>query len=159
MRVLGIDPGSKRCGYGLVEWKKGKIELIGGGIITPTSTTLSTQLEEIAEGLEIIYNRYSPIDVVVVEDIFFAYNPKSVLKLAQIRGAILLKVLQLHGTYREFTPLQIKRVVTGNGKATKEQVSFMVQKILGIKEKLKPFDISDALALSIAPILLNPALG
>ena len=72
------------------------------------------------------------------------------LKLAQFRGALSLKILQLHGDFAEYTPLQVKKAVTGNGKAAKEQVAFMVKRILGITKEIKPLDITDAIAVAIA---------
>jgi len=86
---------------------------------------------------------------VAIEDIFYAHNPKTVLKLAQFRGALSLKILQEVGYFHEYTPLQVKKALTGKAKATKEQVSFMVRHILGIKKEIKPFDITDAMALAI----------
>ena len=157
MRVLGIDPGSQRCGYGVVEKKERGIELIGAGVIELDPAPLKERIKEVTEGLELVYSRYSPIDLVVIEDIFFAHNPQSVLKLAQIRGAIALKMLQLHGDYLQFTPLQVKRVITGNGKASKEQVAYMVRKILKLGEVIKPFDITDALGIALTPLLLKLA--
>lgn len=84
-----------------------------------------------------------------IEDIFYAFNPQSVLKLAQFRGALSLKILQIYGNFSEYTPLQVKKAVTGNGKAAKEQVAFMVKRILGIKKEIKPLDITDAIAVAI----------
>ncbi len=80
---------------------------------------------------------------------FFAFNPKSVIKLAQFRGAMSLKILQEIGNFAEYTPLQVKRAVTGNGKATKEQVNFMVKKLLNLKQEIKPLDITDAIAVAL----------
>jgi crossover junction endodeoxyribonuclease RuvC len=80
---------------------------------------------------------------------FYAHNPKSVIKLAQFRGALSLKVLQEFGNFAEYTPLQVKKAVTGNGKAAKEQVAFMVKRLLGIKKEIKPLDITDAIAVAI----------
>ena len=71
------------------------------------------------------------------------------MKLAQFRGALSLRILQIHGNFSEYTPLQIKKALTGNGKAKKEQVAFMVKRILGIKKEIKPFDITDAIAVAI----------
>ena len=80
---------------------------------------------------------------------FYAYNPQSVLKLAQFRGALSLKILQIHGNFAEYTPLQVKKCVTGKAKADKEQVAFMVKKILGINKEIKPLDITDAIAIAL----------
>ena len=84
-----------------------------------------------------------------MEDIFYAHNPKSVLKLAQFRGAIMLKILQEHGMFAEYTALQVKKALTGKAKAAKEQVAFMVKQILGITKEIKPLDITDAMAVAI----------
>ena len=89
------------------------------------------------------------IDSVAIEDMFYAYNPKSVIKLAQFRGALSLKILQELGNFAEYTPLQVKKALTGNGKAQKEQVAFMVKRLLGIKGEIKPLDITDAIAIAI----------
>jgi crossover junction endodeoxyribonuclease RuvC len=103
---------------------------------------------ELVEGMDIIFKNHS-IDEVAIEDIFFAFNPKTVLKLAQFRGALSLKILQVHGNFHEYTPLQVKKAVTGKAKAQKEQVAFMVGKILGIKQEIKPLDITDAIAVAL----------
>jgi crossover junction endodeoxyribonuclease RuvC len=112
------------------------------------SRILQEQLTEMIEGFDMIFAKNS-IDEVAIEDMFYAYNPKSVIKLAQFRGAISLKVLQDLGNFAEYTPLEVKKAVTGNGKATKEQVAFMVKKLLGIKKDIKPLDITDAIAIAI----------
>lgn len=146
MKILGIDPGTIRCGYAIIETKP-YLKLIDAGFIKIKEKELQYQLSELVEGLDLIYN--SSIDEVAIEDIFYAYNPKTVLKLAQFRGALSLRILQIHGNFSEYTPLQIKKALTGNGKAKKEQVAFMVRKILGIKKEIKPFDITDAIAVAI----------
>ncbi len=101
-----------------------------------------------SDGIDAIIKNHN-IDEVSIENIFFAYNPKTVIKLAQFRGAICLKILLTIGKYEEYSPLQVKRAITGNGKASKEQVSFMVRRLLGIKKEIKPFDITDAMAIAI----------
>ena len=146
MKILGIDPGTIKCGYAIIETKP-KLKLIDAGFIKIKEKKLQYQLSELIEGLDLIYN--SSIDEVAIEDIFYAYNPKTVLKLAQFRGALSLRILQIHGNFSEYTPLQIKKALTGNGKAKKEQVAFMVKRILGIKKEIKPFDITDAIAVAI----------
>ena len=93
--------------------------------------------------------KHHHFDEVAIEDIFFAYNPQSVLKLAQFRGALSLKILQLHGEFAEYTPLQIKKTITGKAKASKEQVAFMVKRLLGISKDIKPLDITDAIAIAL----------
>lgn len=148
MKILGIDPGSKHCGYAILEVNLGKNSLIEAGLIKIKPSTLQYQITELCEGLDLIFAAHK-FDEVAIEDIFFAYNPRSVLKLAQFRGALSLKILQLHGEFAEYTPLQVKKAVTGNGKAAKEQVAFMVKRLLGIKKELKPLDITDAIAVAL----------
>ncbi len=149
MVVLGIDPGTRNCGYAVIEKKNNKNILHEAGLIKIKETMLQHQIVELTEGLDLIFKNHK-IDEVSIESIFYAYNPKTVLKLAQFRGALSLKILQIHGNFAEYTPLQVKKAVTGNGKAQKEQVAFMVKRILGIKKEIKPLDITDAMAVALA---------
>jgi len=147
IKILGIDPGSIRCGYAIIEKEKNRVRLIDAGVIKIKEKILQYQIAELIEGLDIILT--DDIDEVAIEDIFFAYNPKTVLKLAQFRGALSLRVIQKHGNFSEYTPLQVKKSVTGNGKADKKSVAFMVKRILGIQGEIKPLDITDAMAIAI----------
>jgi len=146
--ILGIDPGTKNCGYAIIKKEKSRVVLLEAGLIKIKEKTLQYQIVELCEGLDTVFNSHK-IDEVSIEDIFYAFNPKTVLKLAQFRGALSLKILQIFGNFHEYTPLQVKKAVTGNGKATKEQVSFMVKRILGIKKEIKPLDITDAIAVAL----------
>jgi len=148
MNILGIDPGSRNLGYCLLSYDGRSYSLIEAGLLKIKKYELQVQIVELIEGLDIILKAHD-IDEVAIEDIFFAYNPKSVLKLAQFRGALSLKILQEIGYFYEYTPLQVKKSLTGNGKASKEQVAFMVKRILGIKKEIKPLDITDAMAIAI----------
>ncbi|MBP7225689.1 MAG: crossover junction endodeoxyribonuclease RuvC [Aliarcobacter sp.] len=148
MKILGIDPGTRNCGYAVVLKTGRDIKLIEAGLIKIKTKVLQEQILEMNEGLDLIFAKHE-INQVSIEDMFFAFNPKTVIKLAQFRGAISLKVLQKFGNFAEYTPLQIKQAVTGNGKATKEQVSFMVKRLLGIKKEIKPLDITDAIAIAL----------
>ncbi|EAJ9381409.1 crossover junction endodeoxyribonuclease RuvC [Campylobacter jejuni] len=148
LKILGIDPGSRNCGYAIIEANKGKNILIEAGLIKIKPSTLQYQITELCEGLDLIFKNHS-FDEVAIEDIFFAYNPKTVLKLAQFRGALSLKILQIHGDFAEYTPLQVKKAVTGKAKATKEQVAFMVKRFLGLSKDIKPLDITDAIAVAL----------
>ena len=147
--ILGIDPGTQNCGYCVLLKEKNTLKLIEAGFIKIKEKFLQHQILELVEGLDVIFKNHV-IDEVAIEDIFYAYNPQTVLKLAQFRGALSLKVLQIKGNFSEYTALQVKKAVTGNGTATKEQVAFMVKKILGIKQEIKPLDITDAIAIAIA---------
>jgi len=148
LKILGIDPGSRNCGYAIIEKVGSKTQLIEAGLIKIKERILQDQIMELVEGLDIIFKNHQ-IDEVAIEDIFFAFNPKTVLKLAQFRGALSLKILQVHGNFHEYTPLQVKKAVTGKAKAQKEQVAFMVGRILGIKQEIKPLDITDAIAVAL----------
>ncbi|MFA6789487.1 MAG: crossover junction endodeoxyribonuclease RuvC [Arcobacteraceae bacterium] len=148
MKILGIDPGTRNCGYAVLEKNGRNIKLIEAGLIKIKTRILQEQICEMTEGLDMIFKKHT-INEVSIEDMFYAFNPKTVIKLAQFRGAISLKVLQEFGNFSEYTPLQVKQAVTGNGKATKEQVAFMVKRLLGIKQEIKPLDITDAIAIAI----------
>ncbi len=148
MVILGIDPGSRNCGYGVINIAQKKATLLDAGIIKIETRNLQTQIVEFVEGIDLILKHYA-IDEVAMEDIFYAYNPKSVIKLAQFRGAISLKILQDLGNFAEYTPLQVKKSLTGNGKADKKQVAYMVKNLLRLQCDIKPLDISDALAVAL----------
>jgi len=148
MIILGIDPGTINCGYAILEVNNKKPKLIEAGLIKMKSRILQEQILEFIEGFNLIINKHK-IDQVAMEDMFYAFNPKSVIKLAQFRGAISLKILLEFGNFAEYTPLQVKKAVTGNGKAQKEQVAFMVKRILNIKKEIKPLDITDAIAVAL----------
>ncbi|AXX93708.1 crossover junction endodeoxyribonuclease RuvC [Malaciobacter molluscorum LMG 25693] len=148
MKILGIDPGTRNCGYAIIEKNARDIKLLEAGLIKIKTKILQEQIVEMTEGLDMIFKKFD-INEVAIEDMFYAYNPKTVIKLAQFRGAISLKVLLEFGNFAEYTPLQVKQAVTGNGKAQKEQVAFMVKRMLGIKKEIKPLDITDAIAIAL----------
>ena len=148
MKILGIDPGTRNCGYAIVEKNGNSVRLLEAGLIKIKTKILQEQIVEMTEGFDLIFAKHE-INEVSIEDMFYAFNPKTVIKLAQFRGAISLKVLQKFGNFAEYTPLQVKQAVTGNGKATKEQVAFMVKRLLGIKKEIKPLDITDAIAIAL----------
>lgn len=149
MNILGIDPGSRNCGYAILEHdaKRGN-RLLEAGLIKIKERTLQHQILEFVEGIDLVLKNHH-IDEVAIEDIFYAYNPKTVIKLAQFRGALSLKILQELGNFHEYTPLQVKKALTGNGKADKMQVAFMVKRLLGLKGEIKPLDITDAIAVAM----------
>jgi crossover junction endodeoxyribonuclease RuvC len=148
LKILGIDPGTRNCGYAVIEKNGRDVKLLEAGLIKIKTKILQEQIVEMTEGLDMIFKKYQ-LNEVAIEDMFYAYNPKTVIKLAQFRGAISLKVLQEFGNFSEYTPLQVKQAVTGNGKAAKEQVAFMVKRLLGIKKEIKPLDITDAIAIAL----------
>ena len=148
MKILGIDPGTRNCGYAIEEKNGNSVKLIEAGLIKIKTKILQEQIVEMTEGFDLIFDKHV-INHVSIEDMFYAFNPKTVIKLAQFRGAISLKILQKFGNFAEYTPLQVKQAVTGNGKATKEQVAFMVKRLLGVKKEIKPLDITDAIAIAL----------
>ncbi len=148
MKILGIDPGTINCGYAILNVTNKKPKLIEAGLIKIKSRILQEQIVELVEGIDLILSKHT-IDEVAIEDMFYAHNPKTIIKLAQFRGAMSLKILQEIGNFSEYTPLQVKKAVTGNGKSTKEQVAFMVKRLLNLKQEIKPLDITDAIAVAL----------
>jgi len=148
MKILGIDPGTRVLGYCILDLECENYQLVEAGILKFKKNILKEQILELVDGLDTILEAHD-IDEVAIEDIFFAHNPQTVLKLAQFRGALTLKILLSLGDYHEYTPLQVKKAITGNGKANKEQVAFMVKRLLKIKKEIKPLDITDAMAIAI----------
>ncbi len=148
MKILGIDPGTRNLGYCILELSREKYILVEAGILKFKKNILKEQILEMSVGIDAILETHE-IDEVAIEDIFYAHNPKTVLKLAQFRGALTFKILLSVGNYEEYTPLQVKKSITGNGKASKEQVAFMVKRLLKIKKEIKPLDITDAMAIAI----------
>ena len=148
MVILGIDPGTRNMGYAVISLENSKISLIEAGLIKIKAEELQFQIPQMVEAFEGIFKNHK-IDEVAMEDIFYAHNPKTTIKLAQFRGAISLLILQHFGQFSEYTALQVKKSLTGNGKAAKEQVSFMVKMLLNIKKEIKPLDITDAMAVAI----------
>ena len=148
MVILGIDPGTRNMGYCFLELTCEKYTLLEAGVLKFKMNDLKIQMMELVEGIDVLLSMHNP-DEVAIEDIFYAHNPKTVLKLAQFRGALSLKILLSVGNYEEYTALQVKKAITGNGKATKEQVAFMVKRLLKIKKEIKPLDITDAMAIAI----------
>ena len=148
MIVLGIDPGSRITGYGVVEKKrKGIISITGGEITAKGNETLSIRLKKIHDNLIEIMRVFTP-DAVALEDIFYGKNVKSLIKLGHVRGVIILAASHSNIPVFEYTPLEVKKAVVGYGRAEKNQVQKMVKVILNL-DKLPPVDTSDALAVAI----------
>ena len=151
MLVLGVDPGSRITGYGLVEEKNHEIFCIRTGIIKPPDTlSFPQKIHRIFQDIVKILERYAPQEM-AVEDLFFAKNARSALKLGHARGAALVAAGQHDIPVFEYTPLEIKKSVVGYGRADKEQVCTMVKIMLRL-EKPVPLDASDALAAAICHI-------
>jgi crossover junction endodeoxyribonuclease RuvC len=149
MIVLGVDPGSEVTGYGVIETTGGKSQALAWGTIRAEgAATFPAVLRRIHEGVTEVATRFRP-EFAAVEDVFYAANVRSALKLGQTRGAILLS-LELAGIQVfSYTPLAVKKALVGYGRATKEQVQEMVKLILGLRGQDLPMDASDALAAAL----------
>jgi crossover junction endodeoxyribonuclease RuvC len=151
MKILGIDPGSIKCGYGLVGLIGKDPFYITSGTISPSpSKPLHERLKSIFEALQEIIREHRPDDI-VVEKIFFAKGAKAALSLGHARGIALLAAASSDISLHECSALEVKKAVVGYGRAEKQQVLQMVRLILNIKEPLYP-DSADALALALCHI-------
>lgn len=148
MLVLGVDPGSLVTGYGLVKKEGGTLSYVAGGKISfPHPWPFHQRIHRIFSSLVEIIETYHPEEM-SIEDIFFAKNVKSALKIGHARGAALVAAVQCGVKVFEYTPLQIKQSVVGYGRATKEQVRAMVKLLLKLDTQFS-LDTSDALAVAI----------
>lgn len=149
MIILGIDPGTMVTGYGIINKSGSREEIIQfGSIRTSSRASFPKRLKRIYDSLSDIIQRNS-IDVISLEEAFYAKNVKTTLSLGHARGVILLAAENAGIKVHEYSPREIKQSVTGNGAASKEQVQYMVQSILNYKDKIEPVDASDALAAAI----------
>ncbi|HVL50149.1 MAG TPA: crossover junction endodeoxyribonuclease RuvC [Actinomycetota bacterium] len=149
LRVLGIDPGLTRMGYGLVQERRGRLEALTCGTLTtsPTQVT-STRLMMLFEQLRLVLEEWRP-DVVACERLFFSANAASAVPAVQASGIALLLAAQSGLVVTEYTPLQVKQAVVGNGNATKKQVQYMVGRLLGGLLQPDTADAADALGVAI----------
>lgn len=152
MIIMGVDPGSRITGYGFISSEGNRIHCLGFGAISVAAAgnlpNIPERLQRIHEELSELICRFSP-EVVVVEGLFYAANVKSALTLGHVRGVILLAAAQNGLPVVEFSPLEIKKAVVGYGRADKEQVQIMVQRLLSLSREPEPLDASDALAVAI----------
>lgn len=149
MRVLGVDPGITNTGYGLVVEESGRLKAAeSGSVKTPRSEDMSHRLDILYGEIKDLIEQLSP-DVVVLEQLFFNTNLKTAFAVGQARGVILLACRHADVTWTEYTPLQVKQTVVGNGNASKEQVKYMVGALLGLSSPPKSLHACDALAIAI----------
>jgi len=147
MIILGVDPGSHATGYGVISTGPVVRMLAGGVIRTSAKAPLSERLLIIHEELSAVIAAHNPMEM-AVEDLFNAKNARSSLILGHARGVIMLTGATAGLAIAEYAPREVKLALTGNGAATKEQVRFMVIRLLGLKEE-PPLDMSDALAVAL----------
>jgi crossover junction endodeoxyribonuclease RuvC len=149
MRILGIDCGTERTGYGVIDSDGRDHRLLASGVIVaPAKWPLERRLLEIAQRLRAVIREFSP-DAAAVEDVFYAANVKSALKLAHVRGIALLAIAEAGLDLGEYSPLEVKMSVVGYGRAEKHQVQMMVSSLLGLQAPIESPDAGDAVAVSI----------
>ena len=149
MRIIGIDPGTGILGFGVIEKKSSRLNMVDAGVIrTSANETDSKRLKIIYDELSEIIKQNSP-DVMAVEKLFFAQNVTTAMTVSQARGAVLLAGEQHGLEIFEYTPLQIKQSITSYGRADKRQVQEMVKTILRLDSIPRPDDCADALACAV----------
>ena len=160
IRILGLDPGLRHTGWGVIDKDGPKIRFISAGVINPDETlTLAERLAELHEGLKKIIQDFKP-DESAVEQTFVNINPTSTLKLGQARGVVILTPALFGVRVAEYTPNQIKKMIVGAGHADKNQVDMMVRTLLKTVPEHIPPDASDALAIALTHLHANrPAFG
>lgn len=156
MRVFGIDCGTNCTGYGVVDVEVGSrqtrlVAVAAGGLTLPKTQPLPKRLAYIFAELSTLLETHSP-DVVAVEEVFYSVNAKSALKLGHVRGVALLAAAMQGLPVAEYAPLSIKSAVVGYGLAQKEQVQFMVARLLNLERAPEPADAADALAIAICHV-------
>lgn len=149
-RIVGVDPGLTRCGVGVIEvGTRRSLKFLNVDTIrTETSLSLDERIGRIAAALNDILEEFQP-DLIALERVFAQQNLRTVMGVAQISGVVLLLANQRGIPIQLHTPSEVKAAVTGSGRANKDQVGYMVAKLLGLKEVPKPADAADALAIAI----------
>ncbi len=153
MVVLGIDPGSLNTGYGVIRRdNKGFSVLVCGLIRLHSGKSHPERIGQICRELEEVIAEFQP-EQVALETAFLSRNVQSALKLGQVRGAVIALVMRHHLVLHEYAPREMKLAITGRGAASKEQVAFMVARMVGIAEPPKSYDVTDALGIALCDLL------
>jgi crossover junction endodeoxyribonuclease RuvC len=148
VRILGIDPGSRLTGYGVIESIQGRLQFVSCGVIKTTPrAAFAHRLNEIFDGINEVIQLHGP-EVAAVEDVFLASNPRSALKLGQARGAAVVAAMQNGLRVKDYSAKMIKQAVAGYGQAEKAQVQHMVRVLLALSASPSA-DAADALAVAI----------
>jgi crossover junction endodeoxyribonuclease RuvC len=159
VKIFGIDPGSERTGYGCVETDGRRHHLVAcGAISAPAGDSFPERLARIHRELTRHLEACRP-DCVAIENLFFASNVRSALKLGHARGVAMLAAVQAGCPIVEYTPAEVKRAVVGYGRADKNQVQQMIRLLLGLREVPSPHDAADALAVAICHLHSQPPAG
>lgn len=158
MKVLGIDPGTGRVGWGIVNHEKGNDVLVECGCFeTKVKSDLPERLLKIYQFLKELIKEHKP-DILSVESLFFATNAKTAFDVGAARGVILMAGQEAGLPIFQYTPLQVKSSLVGYGQADKKQIQFMVTRILHLKETPKPDDAADAVAIALTHLFHNPRI-
>ncbi len=148
MRILGIDPGTRITGYGIIDVEGNRLHHVDNGIVkTRSSDPLPLRLKAIYDGLTVVLKEFSP-EAVAIEQVFLAKNPKAALTLGHARGTAVIASVNLNLEVHEYSALQVKSAVVGYGHAAKQQVQHMVKTLLNLPEVAQE-DAADALAVAI----------
>ncbi|HPU84839.1 MAG TPA: crossover junction endodeoxyribonuclease RuvC [Candidatus Latescibacteria bacterium] len=148
-RVLGVDPGTIVCGYGIIDVAGSRYTYVTSGVIRPVrNAPMPDRLCTVFRGIASLIEEYRP-SVLAVEEAFYGDNPKTAIKLGQARGVILVQGVLAGMQVSEFSPRFIKQAVVGVGSATKEQIQYMVARILKLPSPPQPTDAADALATAL----------
>ena len=148
MIILGIDPGTRITGYGIIDVEGNRLRHVDNGIVkTRSSDPLPLRLKAIYDGLTVVLKQFSP-EAVAIEQVFLAKNPKAALTLGHARGTAVIASVNLNLEVHEYSALQVKSAVVGYGHAAKQQVQHMVKTLLNLPEVAQE-DAADALAVAI----------
>jgi crossover junction endodeoxyribonuclease RuvC len=149
MRIVGVDCGTEKTGFGVIDTDGRTHRLVSAGVINTNATeSLHRRLKRIAVELRHVVQTFDP-KVMAVEEVFHAVNTKSALKLAHVRGVVLLLAAEAGLELGEYSPLEVKMSVVGYGRAEKQQVQMMVRSLLGATQEFESYDVTDALAVAI----------
>lgn len=159
MRVLGVDPGLTRCGLGVVDVNGRKCSLVSVEVAaSPSTWEVPRRLALIADALDALIATHEP-DAVAMERVFAQHNVRTVMGVAQASGIVMLAAERAGLPLALYTPSEVKAAVTGDGRAAKAQIGFMVTRILGLAEAPKPADAADALAIAVTHGWRGKAVG
>ncbi|MBU0474462.1 MAG: crossover junction endodeoxyribonuclease RuvC [Bacteroidetes bacterium] len=159
MIIIGVDPGTIITGFGIVKYENSKLSYLYSGIIkTPTTKEIPPRLESIYNELTRLIKLYNPSQF-AIETVFYNNNVQSILKIGYVRGISLLAAQQHKLEINEYSPREIKKSVVGNGAASKEQVQFMIKKLLSLNIDFPKFDESDAIAIAICHAFKKDSLS
>ena len=155
MKILGIDPGYGIVGWGVIEKTLYGISIVDYGTVeTPKDMRMPERLKIIGESFEKLMQMFQP-DAVAIEELFFFRNYTTIIPVAEARGIIINACYKYCDQLFEYTPLQIKQALTGNGRADKQQMQFMVKNIFGLEKVPKPDDAADAVAVALTHLQTN----